>query len=241
MKRPPIFLVILIVTVIACRCGEEVTLPGQSSTPTTQAGGPTGRCGDGVCSGPENAVYCPADCAVPTETLSPPTPAQTATKPKANQPAGRCGDGVCDAYEQQNPQVCPQDCEALLTTEPASTVTAALPPTPTPASGRGHRSPGPQVARTVATAAPRLVLACVIGVLIAEPLLLWLFDAEIDQKAFGDKRFRTLVFGYLATRYNNWNVQHFLQSYGCHNSSKHVTRRDAISGEIRYIVNTTTA
>lgn len=46
-----------------------------------------------------------------------------------------------------------------------------------------HRRPRvTEVARTVATAAPRLLLAVLIGVLIAEPLLLWLFKAEIDQQ-----------------------------------------------------------
>lgn len=141
MKQPFILLTILIVMVVACRCGGKATSLSEPPAPATQASGPAGRCGDGVCSGPENAAYCPADCAAPTETPSLPTPTRAASKPQASRPAGHCGDGECDAYERQNPQVCPQDCEALPTTEPASTVTAAAPPTPTSAPAQTPSSP----------------------------------------------------------------------------------------------------
>lgn len=130
MKRLLISPTILIVMAIACSFGGKATPISEPPAPATQISGPAGRCGDGVCNGPENAAYCPADCAVPIETPSLPTPTQATPKPKASSPAGRCEDGVCDAYEQQNPQVCPQDCGASPTTEPTSTK-APAPSTPT--------------------------------------------------------------------------------------------------------------
>jgi hypothetical protein len=53
MKKAWMIIITLVITLSAC-------LPGQESTPVRPATG--GSCGDGGCSGPENASNCPADC-----------------------------------------------------------------------------------------------------------------------------------------------------------------------------------
>jgi len=57
MKKGPLVFVLLIILLSAC------SLPGGGSATQTAAPGKAGSpCGDGVCSGPENAQNCPADC-----------------------------------------------------------------------------------------------------------------------------------------------------------------------------------
>lgn len=64
---------------------ESPSLPTPTQpAPVPQPSGPRGRCGDGVCDGPENVTNCPEDCAQPlavptkTPTLAPtPTPTST--------------------------------------------------------------------------------------------------------------------------------------------------------------------
>jgi len=47
------------------------SLTAEPPTPTRPAGGGPGRCGDGVCDGPENVDNCPEDCAAPTAEAQP--------------------------------------------------------------------------------------------------------------------------------------------------------------------------
>ncbi len=125
----PLLTVALLATLTAVACG-PASSPGGSVAvvePTETRPRPekpiaAGECGDGVCdqAETENPNLCPQDCAAtasPTEppsTPPPPTPAPVPATPTPSlpteQPPGRCGDGVCDEMEEQNPQLCPQDC-----------------------------------------------------------------------------------------------------------------------------------
>jgi pimeloyl-ACP methyl ester carboxylesterase len=117
MKRLCLSLTTLLLLSLACNFGgvaRFVATPTSTPAPT-QPSSPRGRCGDGVCDGPENPANCAADCPAaipeaPTEAPSLPTPTQPAPAPQPSGPAGRCGDGVCDGPE--NPASCPDDCTA---------------------------------------------------------------------------------------------------------------------------------
>jgi hypothetical protein len=85
-KRLALCTSILILSVLACNFGgvaKFAAIPTSAPAPT-QPGGPVGRCGDGVCDGPENAQNCPRDCAETTATPIPTSaPGQTAGAPGA--------------------------------------------------------------------------------------------------------------------------------------------------------------
>ncbi len=106
--------------------GEETPEPTEAVLPAETPAGPgEGRCGDGVCDGPEDAETCPQDCAQatppPTET---PVPAVRTPEPEATTPSGgRCGDGICDEMEQKDSTLCPQDCAT-----PAAATPVSVPP-----------------------------------------------------------------------------------------------------------------
>jgi hypothetical protein len=110
-------LLILLILLSALACGPQGG--GETPEPTQPARASQGKCGDGVCDGPENAQTCPQDCA-PTAPVPTDTPVLPTTAPR-----GRCGDGVCDEAEKADPALCPQDC-------PPATPPTQEPPTPAP-------------------------------------------------------------------------------------------------------------
>jgi hypothetical protein len=70
------------------------------------------------------------------ETQAPATPTtveqpQPSPPAKDAPPAGRCGDGICDEAEQDNPNLCPKDCQT-----PTDSPTDAPPPTDMPSPRR---------------------------------------------------------------------------------------------------------
>ncbi len=88
------FLILITVALLLVACGLTtptatvpastlVVSPVEPSPPTaqppTEAPAAKGRCGDGICDGPENAQTCPQDCAETAATPTPPvpTPGQT--------------------------------------------------------------------------------------------------------------------------------------------------------------------
>jgi pimeloyl-ACP methyl ester carboxylesterase len=67
MKRPFIFLAVLLLPVLACGVGPSVDnvfedISAQLSVTSTPSGVSEKRCGDGICDGPESASTCPQDC-----------------------------------------------------------------------------------------------------------------------------------------------------------------------------------
>jgi pimeloyl-ACP methyl ester carboxylesterase len=106
MKRLTLCIGILVLSVLACNfsvglratptpspaptltaeppTATQPPLPTKPSPPTKPAGKGPGRCGDGVCDGPENADNCPQDCAPPESSPTPgmqPTPAAASAEP----------------------------------------------------------------------------------------------------------------------------------------------------------------
>jgi hypothetical protein len=76
------------------------------------------KCGDGVCdqAEQEDPNLCPQDCeptAPPPEepTTAAPLPDTPAPGAETPRPGGRCGDGICDELEQNDPNLCPEDCD----------------------------------------------------------------------------------------------------------------------------------
>lgn len=67
MKRRRFILLAALVLSVACGLG-QITTPA-SVDPTSQLA-PKGRCGDGVCDGPENAANCPDDCTATGEPIA---------------------------------------------------------------------------------------------------------------------------------------------------------------------------
>ena len=75
------FWILIIVTLLLVACGlttPTATVPAPTVPPTAQPPTETpaakGRCGDGICDGPENEQNCPQDCAETTATPAPPAP-----------------------------------------------------------------------------------------------------------------------------------------------------------------------
>ena len=144
MKKLLVLATLLFFTTLACGLGSSPATeeaPEPAAQPTNQPEASAKRCGDGVCDGPENPANCPADCAAPptgepTQPAPPPLPTkagpppttpvppsdEAAPPPPAKDPNKACGDGVCDQMEQNNPQLCPQDCES----QPAADAPAVL-------------------------------------------------------------------------------------------------------------------
>ena len=78
--------------------------PEPVDTPAAPGTGPgAGRCGDGICDGPENAQNCAQDCG--EYGVHTPVPFQ-----------GRCGDGTCEGPE--NAANCAQDCQEVAASLP---------------------------------------------------------------------------------------------------------------------------
>ena len=64
MRRRLLILLAVVVLSVACGIGQTTTLVPPNSTPLPVS---KGRCGDGVCDGPETAASCPDDCAATGE------------------------------------------------------------------------------------------------------------------------------------------------------------------------------
>jgi len=77
-----------------------------------------------------------------TQELSPTQPPLPETAPAAQEPRGpaKCGDGVCDQAEQEDPGLCPQDCE------PTSVPTEVPPTQPPPTATPMPETPAPEPA-----------------------------------------------------------------------------------------------
>jgi hypothetical protein len=92
MKRQSIYCV-LILAVLASACSRTGNNPPAQTADRPAVSGSS--CGDGVCSKPENAQVCPADCAAPAKATAagPTTAPEASRKPDAGKPdAGRTGD-----------------------------------------------------------------------------------------------------------------------------------------------------
>jgi hypothetical protein len=132
---------LLLVGLVTVACSP--TGGGEAPEATQPSSAPRGQCGDGVCDEAEKADpdLCPQDCptAAPAVTQPPPPPTSppptsmppTDTPPP--RPAGKCGDGICDELEQQDPDLCPQDCPQLPSDTPGAI--------PAPASGEPDYEP----------------------------------------------------------------------------------------------------
>lgn len=89
-------------TTVACYCGDNYCLDGESTANCPQDCG--SNCGDGACNGTETAASCAQDCASCGDGIC----SQSETSFSCPQDCASCGDGTCNNSE--TPTTCPQDC-----------------------------------------------------------------------------------------------------------------------------------